>query len=106
MFSLYVLIQWNHVCDQQTMMFHVSFTSLYNSSFLQSLINNAKVMRNFYLLLAGSIFHNCYYLEPLTGIAAAFGEKLLYSKKCADLLGVSSPDDPNPLAKMAMVCSV
>ncbi|XP_065920811.1 FAD synthase-like isoform X2 [Dysidea avara] len=39
----------------------------------------------------------------MEGIAAAFGEKLLYSKKCADLLGVSSPDDPNPLAKMAMV---
>jgi len=41
-----------------------------------------------------------------TGVAAAFGEKLSYSRKCAELLGVSGPDDPNPLVKMTMVCSV
>ena len=42
----------------------------------------------------------CHYLP---GIAAAFNEELSYSAKCAKLLGISGPDDPNPLVKMAMV---
>jgi len=39
----------------------------------------------------------------LSGIAAAFNEELSYSARCAKLLGISGPDDPNPLVKMAMV---
>ena len=40
---------------------------------------------------------------PLLGIATAFNEELCYSTRCAKLLGISGPDDPNPLVKMAMV---
>lgn len=37
------------------------------------------------------------------GIAVAFNEELSYNTRCAKLLGVPGPDDPNPLVKMAMV---
>ena len=42
----------------------------------------------------------------LVGIATAFNEELNYNAKCAKLLGISGPDDPNPLTKMAMVSHV
>ena len=37
------------------------------------------------------------------GVAAAFNEELSYSTQCAKLLGISGPNNYNPLVKMAMV---
>lgn len=51
------------------------------------------------IVLSWQLKHICHSL----GIAAAFNEELSYNTRCAKLLGVPGPDDPNPLVKMAMV---